>query len=125
MPEITREMSSRSSINWLWAMSVALDDLDGLRRLSSLSIPPSSIRAQPRIAVSGVRSSCDTTAINSSFARDERSATSRASCAATSSRSRSASGLPLLDMATAIELAITSSSAPIVASVRRSRENIP
>jgi len=48
------------------------------RSAISVSRPPSSIRDQPSIAVSGVRSSCETVARNSSFRRLDSSATARA-----------------------------------------------
>ena len=85
-----RETSSRSSTSWLCARALRWITATA-SRVSFSSSPPASNRDQPRMAVSGVRSSCDTTAMNSSFARDARSAASRAATVSCRSRVRSRS----------------------------------
>ena len=86
-------MSSRSSISCTWTS--ALRTIASSARAvvaASLAIwPPCSMRAHPYTAFSGVRSSCDSTPMNSSFARSAVSAISRARRSLTSSASRSAS----------------------------------
>ena len=50
-------------------LGVALDHFERAPRGGGSSVPSRSIRLQPRIALSGVRSSCESVARNSSFAR--------------------------------------------------------
>ena len=70
LPVMMRDTSSRSSMSC--ACARALRSMVVERRAPSVPgrrAPLRSIRAQPRIALSGVRSSCDSVARNSSLAR--------------------------------------------------------
>ncbi|MNC85045.1 hypothetical protein D3C83_06170 [compost metagenome] len=66
-PPIMREMSRTSAINCAWALALR----SMMARMSSTRFASKracrSIETQPRMALSGVRSSCDTIARNSSF----------------------------------------------------------
>ena len=79
LPEMMRLMSSRSSMICACDARIALDRLEAASRGPGCRAGSrrSSV-AQPRIALSGVRSSCETVARNSSFSRPTRSASSRA-----------------------------------------------
>ena len=76
-PEATREKSSNSSMRR--ACRLALSEIDWSARavFSPLNVPRCSIPAHPRMALSGVRSSCETTETNSSLKRLARSASAR------------------------------------------------
>ena len=72
-----RETSSRSSIELGLRARVALDGLERLRALvRSSAVRARSMRVQPTIAFSGVRSSCDSVARNSSLMRFARKSSS-------------------------------------------------
>ena len=86
-----REMSSRSSMIWAWAWEFRSMAASPSARSSASTLPERRILAQPTMALSGVRSSCDSVARNSSFMRLAASASALADSAAASSRSRSAS----------------------------------
>ena len=91
LPRTIRATSSRSSTICAWV--VALRSMASMARsvAEASSRPVRSSRDQPSTAFSGVRSSCETVAMNSSLARLARSASARASCSRASSAARSAS----------------------------------
>ena len=91
LPRTMRATSSRSSTIWAWV--VALRSMASMARsvAEASSRPVRSSLDQPRTAFSGVRSSWETVAMNSSLARLARSASARASCSRESSAARSAS----------------------------------
>ena len=69
LPVMMRETSRRSSISWA-STRVLRSMTSGPRRApTASSVPDRSRRTQPRIAFSGVRSSWESVARNSSFAR--------------------------------------------------------
>ena len=90
-PVMTRETSSRSSINCTWALAFRTIASSARSAAPSRICPVCSIRAQPYTALSGVRSSCDRTVKNSSLARLAASDWARAICSLRRSCSRSAS----------------------------------
>ena len=80
LPVMMRETSSRSPMSWVCARTLRSMTsrprwMDGGSR-----VPERSITVQPRIGVSGVRSSWESVARNSSLARLAFSAAERASC---------------------------------------------
>ena len=81
LPVMIRDTSSSSSM--IWFCAVALRMMVSTARVVSSggSLPRWSRSAQPTIAVSGVRSSWDRVARNSSFRPFAASAAARASCA--------------------------------------------
>ena len=83
-PVMMRETSSTSPISlaWAWALRSMISRTCGRRSADTGAWR--SIETQPRTALSGVRSSCESVARNSSFRRLARSASSRAACSATS-----------------------------------------
>ncbi len=91
LPPTMRDTSRMSSINW--ACAAAFCRTTSAARCTvgrSPGLCPSTC-AQPMIAFSGVRSSCDRVARNSSFSRLAASASSRAACSRSSSPTRSCS----------------------------------
>ncbi len=78
LPRLSRDMSRMSEI--MRACMLPLRSIAASPRIVS-SLPPRSLRmcVQPMMAFSGVRSSCDSTAMKSSFMRLMRSAVPRAS----------------------------------------------
>ena len=93
-----RETSSRSSTRC--ACCLAQREIVSSARLEAAasSAPAASILNHPMIAPSGVRSSCETIARNSSFARLAASASARAFCSQRRSRSRSAAAFFFSEM---------------------------
>ena len=91
LPVMIRETSSRSSMSCSWICEFRSMMSIARRVVGSSRCPAASSRAQPRMAFSGVRSSCDRVARNSSFARFAAWASSRASCSRSSSCCRSLS----------------------------------
>ena len=78
-PVMMRDTSSTSDDQLRLRLRVALDDLQHARHaVAARRAAARSSDTQPRIALSGVRSSCDSVARNSSFSRLARSASSRA-----------------------------------------------
>src|SRR5262245_26209371 len=90
-PLMIRETSSRSSISAAWILPLRSTVSRARAARPGDSRPWRRTLIQPSIAASGVRSSCDTTERNSSFARFAASASARAACALPSRRSRYAS----------------------------------
>jgi hypothetical protein len=84
-------MSSKSEISLAWTR--ALRSMTWMASIVSASLTRCicSSWAQPRIALIGVRSSCDSVATNSSLIRFARSASARASRSLTRSPARSSS----------------------------------
>jgi hypothetical protein len=78
LPDVMRLMSSRSSISWAWARALRSIVCRPRCRSAVSRVPRRSTWAQPRIADSGVRNSCDRVARNSSFIWLVRSASARA-----------------------------------------------
>ena len=81
LPVTIRDTSSSWSMIWFCAVALRMMVSMAVRISSGVSCPRWSRYAHPTIAVSGVRSSCDSVARNSSFTRLAVSATVRASCA--------------------------------------------
>ena len=90
-PETIRDTSRRSSISWACALALCSMAARAAVLLSERSSPVRSMFDHATIGVSGVLSSCETVARNSSFARLASSARWRASSARSRYRSRSAS----------------------------------
>jgi len=76
-PVMMRETSRMSLINWAWSLALRPMTSIACRAPSGGSPPDCSISIQPRMACSGVRSSCDSVARNSSFTRLASSAAAR------------------------------------------------
>ena len=80
LPVMMRETSSRSPMSWVCARTLR-SMTSSPRRIDGWSrVPERSMTVQPRMGVSGVRSSWDRVARNSSLARLAFSAVARASC---------------------------------------------
>ena len=90
-PETIRETSSRSSISCACVRALCSIAPSATAVLSVPSSPVRSMLDHARIGVSGVRSSCETVARNSSFARLASSARSRAASVRSRYRCRSIS----------------------------------
>ena len=90
LPELMRLMSSRSSMSCAWTRALRSMVSRPARSSSALRLVMRSTWAQPRMAFSGVRSSCDSVARNSSLASLTRSASARAARSLSSSALRSA-----------------------------------
>ncbi len=56
-------------MSWAWAAALRSMVSRARKRAGSSSLPMRSMRAQPRMALSGVRSSCERVARNSSLTR--------------------------------------------------------
>ncbi len=82
LPVMMREMSRMSSISWACALALRPMMSIAWRARSAGSVPASSICTQPRMALSGVRSSCDRVARKSSLSRLASSAEARRACSA-------------------------------------------
>ena len=91
LPLIILETSRRSSTSCASARVLRLIDCSPFDVRPSSDAVCSSIAAHPRMAFSGVRSSWDAVARNSSFARLASSACARAACSLASKRARSSS----------------------------------
>ena len=79
LPDVIRDTSSRSAISWAWTR--ALRSMALMPETTSGSPPATRCLSscdQPTMALSGVRSSCDSAARKSSFTRLARSASARA-----------------------------------------------
>src|SRR5215475_1011856 len=87
-PALMRDKSMRSSISRLWAEALRTTALMARIRVASSKAPPWIRRAQPKMALRGVRSSWDTVARSSSFARLSISASWRASWSCLSNTAR-------------------------------------
>ena len=68
-PDCRREKSSRSSTSRACRVALSAIDCSARARRAASSTPCCSIEVQPRMALSGVRSSCDTIDTNSSLCR--------------------------------------------------------
>ncbi len=79
-PLITRETSSTSSTSFAWTRAFRSITTSPWS-ISFEEVRPRNNTAQPRMALNGVRSSCETTAKNSSLARLAASASARAASA--------------------------------------------
>jgi hypothetical protein len=75
-----RDTSSRSSMSCACARTLRSITSSPRVTVAASLRPPRSITVQPRMGVSGVRSSCERVARNSSLARLASSAALRASC---------------------------------------------
>ena len=90
LPAAMRDMSSRSSISCTCACGVALEHVHGAVVVAIWSSAPCcSSQIEPLTALSGVRSSCDTIARNSSLVRLARSASRARPLAGQRARERS------------------------------------
>ena len=81
---------SSTSCAWVWALR-SMTSTPRAHGAPRRRCPPRRMCAQPRIALSGVRSSCETVARNSSFMRLALSASARATCSRASDCFRSSS----------------------------------
>ncbi len=91
LPVMMRETSRMSSISTACALALRSMVSSALRDFSAERFPERNIPVQPTIAASGVRSSCDRVARNSSLARLAASASSRACRSRSTTRSYSSS----------------------------------
>ena len=89
LPETMRLMSSRSSMSWVWARVFRSMTSSPCWVCAAVIVPVRRRCDHPRMAFSGVRSSCDTVARNSSFIAFARSASPRANCSLSRSWRRS------------------------------------
>ena len=89
LSEVMRLMSSKSSISWAWARALRSMLFSPRCRSAWSRVPRRNTCAQPRMADSGVRNSCDRVVRNSSFNWLVRSASARASRSLSSSTLRS------------------------------------
>ncbi len=89
LPDRMRETSSRSSISWLCALALRSIVATPSATTAGGTSPCWRIVVQPTMALSGVRSSCDSVARNSSFRRFASSASRRTARSNSSSRVRS------------------------------------
>jgi hypothetical protein len=97
-PVRLRETSIRSVTSWDWSRALRWITSSACTVRCALSVPPRSSEAQPMIALSGVRSSCDTMARNSSLSRLASSASSRAARSTSSILRRSTSSSRMVAM---------------------------
>ena len=88
LPVMMRETSSRSSMSWATDLALRSIVSSARSRRSGSRSPRRSHQVHPTSALSGVRSSWDSVARNSSLARLAVSAVARAACSSRSSHSR-------------------------------------
>ena len=104
LPVMMRETSRMSSISTACALALRSIVSSALRDFSGDRLPERNIPVHPTIAASGVRSSCDSVARNSSLARLAASASSRACRSRSTTRAYSSSARFWLSMSAAVTI---------------------